>query len=145
MMSIETKKEIYIKCIKSINNASDENILKIISYILFNSFENWIFCGFYFKKDNQLKVGEYKSLKIPCSPISLKGVCGTAILKNEIVNLPDVKEFSDHIVCDSNSKSELCIPFFLNSTHYVLDVDSNKLNDFDDIDIKFLTRIIKNI
>jgi len=145
MQSIKNKEEIYTKCIKSINNTSSKDKLKTISRLLFDSFENWIFCGFYFKKDNQLVIGDYKSLKIPCSPIDMNGVCGTAMLKNEILNIPNVNKFPGHIVCDSNSKSELCIPFNIQSTNFVLDIDSNKLDDFDELDCKFLTEIIKNL
>ena len=145
MQLIENKEEIYTKCIKSINNAPSKDKLKAISTTLFDSFENWIFCGFYFKKDNQLFIGDYKALKIPCSPINFEGVCGTAIKENEILNIPDVKKFPGHIICDPSSKSEICVPFKIHSTNFVLDIDSNKLDNFDEIDCRFLTKIIKNL
>lgn len=145
MESIKNKEKIYTKCIKSVKNASSKDKLKIISDSLFDSFKNWIFCGFYLKRNNQLIIIDYKSLKIPCSPISLSGVCGTAIEKNEVLNIPDVDKFPGHIVCDPNSRSEICIPFKINSINYVLDIDSKKVNDFDEIDCKYLTKITKNI
>ena len=53
--------------------------------------------------------------------------------------------FQGHIVCDENSKSELCIPFEINEKNYVLDVDSNIYQAFCEIDEKFLAEIIKEI
>ena len=53
--------------------------------------------------------------------------------------------FQGHIVCDENSKSELCIPFHISGVKYVLDVDSNIYNAFCEIDEKYLLEIIKEI
>ena len=61
-------------------------ISRFISKLLFESFDNWIFCGFYFQENNKLFVSEYSANKIPCSPIEFNGVCGTAILKNKILS-----------------------------------------------------------
>ena len=113
--------------------------------MLFESFESWIFCGFYFQENDKLLVSEYCANKIPCSPINFDGVCGTAILKNKILNIENVNTFQGHIVCDENSKSELCIPFKINEINYVLDVDSNIHQAFCEIDEKFLAKIIKEI
>ena len=44
-----------------------------------------------------------------------------------------------------NSKSEIAIPFTKNNKEYVLDVDSKELNDFDQIDEKYLKKIIREI
>ena len=60
-------------------------------------------------------------------------------------NIENVNTFQGHIVCDKNSKSELCIPFEMNGINYVLDVDSNVRNAFCEIDEKFLAEIIKKI
>ena len=51
--------------------------------------------------------------------------------------------FQGHIVCDNDSKSELCIPFDIDGIKYVLDVDSNIYNAFCEIDEKYLVKIIK--
>ena len=39
-----------------------------------------------------------------------EGVCGTALLKDEVQLVPDVHQFPGHIACDSASASELVIP-----------------------------------
>ena len=145
MLLVENKEKIYIKCIESIKNTSEHNKLKLISTLLFDSFDSWIFCGFYYQKQDELIISEYKANKLPCSPIGLDGVCGTSIVKNQILNIKDVNQFEGHIVCDENSKSELCIPFEINSIKYVLDIDSKKMNAFCEIDKKYLLEIIKEI
>ena len=145
MLSSKNKEKIYIKCIESIRGVSESNKLKFISQLLFDSFDSWIFCGFYFQDNDELIVSEYSSDKIPCSPIALNGVCGTAILNDKILNIGDVNTFQGHIVCDDNSKSELCIPFYISGVKYVLDLDSNIYNAFCEIDEKYLLEIIKEI
>ena len=145
MQLTENKEKIYIKCIQSIKNTLDNNKLQYISNILFEAFDDWIFCGFYYQLQDELIISEYKANKLPCSPIGLDGVCGTSIVKNQILNIKDVHQFEGHIVCDENSKSELCIPFEINSIKYVLDIDSKKMNAFCEIDEKYLLKIIKEI
>jgi putative methionine-R-sulfoxide reductase with GAF domain len=236
-----------------------EAIQKRICDVLFDEFEDWNFCGFYRAHHyvKELYIKEYRSQKIPCSPISYKGVCGTAINlmidANKILNdwdsavddfyenvydydelddnesklskkldkinsrfekkiksfvkknikylspkfrkeinkdfsvswssiigdswsfidekvadgselapiviIPDVSKVKNHIVCDPKSKSEIVIPFNINLGYsernyghevlvdyhnydFVLDIDSNNKNDFDNIDVKYLSEII---
>ena len=145
MLSPKNKEKIYIKCIESIRSSSQSSNLKFISKLLFDSFDSWIFCGFYFQDGDELFISEYSADKIPCSPIQLDGVCGTAILKNQILNIDDVNKFQGHIVCDENSKSELCIPFEISGIKYVLDVDSKINSAFCKIDEEYLLKIIREI
>ena len=145
MLLPKNKEKIYIKCIESIRAGSESNKLKLISNLLFQSFDSWIFCGFYFQDNNKLFVSEYSSNKIPCSPITLDGVCGTAIINNQILNIDDINTFQGHIVCDKNSKSELCVPFEISGIKYVLDIDSNIYSAFCDVDENFITEIINEI
>ena len=106
--------------------------------MLYHMFENWNFCGFYVKKGEQLEVSSYKSDKIPCSPINMDGVCGKSIISKDTIIVPNVNEFPGHIECDPNSKSEIAIPF----SNYVFDIDSKEFDDFDEIDEKYLKKII---
>lgn len=101
-------------------------------------FENWNFCGFYMKKGDELEISSYKSDQIPCSPINMDGVCGKSIISRNTIIVPNVNEFAGHIECDPNSNSEIAIPF----SNYVFDIDSKELDDFDEIDEKYLKKII---
>jgi L-methionine (R)-S-oxide reductase len=74
----------------------------------------------------------------------LKGVCGTSWIKNETIVVQDVEKFPGHIACSSESKSEIVVPLSKCDTIYgVLDVDSEHLSHFDEIDNQYLNDICK--
>ncbi|GAB3966248.1 GAF domain-containing protein [Spirosoma terrae] len=101
----------------------------------------WV--GFYLKKDNQLVLGPFQG-PIACTRIAFnKGVCGAAYTRKETILVPDVELFPGHIACSSASKSEVVVPVFSadGEVSMVLDVDSDQLNDFCDIDVKGLDKI----
>ncbi len=102
----------------------------------------WV--GFYLVKETQLVLGPFQG-PIACTRISLgKGVCGTAWQQAKSQLVPDVEAFPGHIACNSNSKSELVIPIFKdNIVVMVLDVDSDLLNDFDEVDLDYLERLMQ--
>ena len=137
----DIKEETYQKAISKIKNLKDELTLDLICSTLYDMFENWNFCGFYVKKTNELEILSYTSDQIPCSPINMNGVCGQSFNSKKIIIVPDVSKFHGHIECDPNSKSEITIPFL----NYVLDIDSRELDDFDEIDKKYLKKIIEMI
>ena len=137
----EIKETIYQEAIFKIKKFENEINLDRISNVLYHMFENWNFCGFYVKKGEQLEISSYKSDKIPCSPINMDGVCGKSITSEDTIIVPNVNEFPGHIECDSNSKSEIAIPF----SNYVFDIDSKEFDDFDEIDEKYLKKIIDMI
>ena len=62
----------------------------------------------------------------------------------EALVVPDVEQFPGHIACDSRSKSEICVPFFdkVGKITAVLDIDSDVLGTFDDVDAQELPRIL---
>jgi L-methionine (R)-S-oxide reductase len=101
----------------------------------------WV--GFYIKKDNQLVLGPFQG-PIACTRIAFdKGVCGAAYTRRETILVPDVEQFPGHIACSSASKSEVVVPVFdrAGAVRMVLDVDSDQLNDFSDVDVQRLERI----
>lgn len=103
----------------------------------------WV--GFYVKKENQLVLSAFQG-SIACTRIDFdKGVCGHCCTTKEIVIVPNVDEFPGHIVCSSASKSEIVLPIFDKSgdVAMVLDVDSDKLNDFSEIDAEGLRKIVE--
>jgi len=61
----------------------------------------------------------------------------------DMIAVPNVDEFPGHIACSSDSKSEIVLPAIKNGqVTLVLDVDSDKLNDFDETDALYLKQIM---
>lgn len=105
----------------------------------------WV--GFYVVKENQLVLNAFQG-PIACTRIDFdQGVCGHCYTIKEIVIVPNVEEFPGHIACASESKSEIVLPIFEKSGEVfgVLDVDSDELNDFSEIDAEGLRKIVKII
>ncbi|GAB4048787.1 GAF domain-containing protein [Spirosoma litoris] len=105
----------------------------------------WV--GFYLKKDNQLVLGPFQG-PIACTRIAFgKGVCGAAYTRQETILVPDVEQFPGHIACSSASKSEVVVPVFDldGNVSMVLDVDSDQLADFSEVDVKGLEQIARLI
>lgn len=100
----------------------------------------WV--GFYLVKDETLVLGPFQG-SVACTRIAKgRGVCGTAWATQQTQLVPDVDAFPGHIACSSLSKSEIVIPVIRNhEVIAVLDVDSDKLDDFDQTDVKYLTTI----
>ena len=106
---------------------------------------NW--AGFYVLEDDTLILGPFQG-KAACVTIPVgNGVCGTAAAEDKTLVVPDVKEFPGHIACSSESKSEIVVPVFGSNKTVVavLDIDSEKLNTFDETDRKYLEEICKMI
>ena len=75
-----------------------------------------------------------------------KGVCGTVWKEKKARIVPDVNGFPGHIACSTGSRSEIVLPAFKNNeVLLVLDVDSDKVNDFDEIDALYLGQLMKVI
>ncbi|GAA4405330.1 GAF domain-containing protein [Nibrella viscosa] len=101
----------------------------------------WV--GFYLKKEGQLVLGPFQG-PIACTRINFdKGVCGAAYSRKETILVPDVEQFPGHIACSSLSKSEVVVPVFDKNGEVamVLDVDSDKLNDFSEVDVVGLEQV----
>jgi len=101
----------------------------------------WV--GFYLKKGDQLVLGPFQG-PIACTRIDFgEGVCGHAYSTRKAIIVPDVNQFPGHIACSSAAKSEIVVPLFTpeGSVFGVLDVDSDTLNYFSDIDEKGLKKI----
>ena len=103
----------------------------------------WV--GFYWVKENQLVLGPFQG-PIACTRIAFhRGVCGHAYTTGQPVLVPDVDQFPGHIACSSASKSEVVIPVRHPSNGQVigvLDVDSDQLDDFSEVDVEGLQKII---
>lgn len=100
----------------------------------------WV--GFYFVKKSELVLGPFQG-DIACTRIQRgKGVCGTSWQEKKTIIVEDVELFPGHIACSAMSKSEIVVPvFFKNEVIAVIDVDSDKLNDFSETDKIYLEQI----
>lgn len=103
---------------------------------------SFLWVGVYFVKGEELVLGPFQG-PVACTRIAKgKGVCGTVFETEKTVTVDNVDEFPNHIACSSLSKSEIVLPIFKNgSLHSVLDIDSEKLADFNEVDKKYLLQI----
>jgi len=104
----------------------------------------WV--GFYLVKGKQLVLGPFQG-PLACTRIDYgKGVCGSSWKEKRAIIVPDVEAFPGHIACSSASRSEIVLPAFKqNEVALVLDVDSDKVNDFDVEDERALRDVMKLI
>ncbi|NQX38593.1 GAF domain-containing protein [Pedobacter steynii] len=103
----------------------------------------WFWVGFYLVKNEVLVLGPFQG-PVACTRIQKgKGVCGASWLQGETLIVPDVEEFPGHIACAAASRSEIVLPLFKDGEVIgVLDVDSEHLAHFDEVDAKYLKEII---
>lgn len=102
----------------------------------------WV--GFYFDNGKgELVLGPFQG-PIACTRIRYnRGVCGHAFTTRATVLVPDVDQFPGHIACSSASRSEIVLPLKDASGKVigVLDIDSDRLDDFDSTDREYLEQI----
>jgi L-methionine (R)-S-oxide reductase len=121
-------------------------ILKMatINCVLREALPYYFWVGFYLVHDGELVVGPYQGT-LGCLHISFdRGVCGAAARTGAAQVVGDVEKFPGHIACDSNSRSEICVPVYdrAGGLIAVFDVDSTELDSFDAVDETFLSRIV---
>ncbi|MEO8382719.1 MAG: GAF domain-containing protein [Acidobacteriota bacterium] len=122
----------------------DIALMATVNSILSHRFPQFYWTGFYRVCGDRLVVGPYIGT-VGCLQIELgRGVCGTAAARGETIIVPDVTAFPGHIACDPNSRSEIVVPVF-DRDHTliaVLDVDSDRVDAFDEVDREGLERIV---
>ena len=109
------------------------SVLSNASAYLNESLDNINWVGFYLLDKDTLYLGPFQG-KPACILIPVgKGVCGNTIAESKTIVVDNVLEYKGHIACDSNSRSEICIPIYINNNIYgLLDIDSPIFNRFDD-------------
>lgn len=138
--SKEERYEALIPQLKSLISAETDQIANYanVSAALKEVFD-FLWVGFYRVSDKVLVLGPFQG-PIACTRIAYgKGVCGFAWQEGKTIIVPDVDQFPGHIACSSRSKSEIVVPVVKEANILaVLDVDSELLNNFDEIDAKYL-------
>ena len=113
------------------------------SALLKTSFPNTVFAGFYLFDGNELILGPFQG-GVSCVRIALgKGVCGESAASRQTVIVGDVKTYPNYISCDSSARSEIVVPM-VKEGHLlgVLDLDSSLVDDYDDLDLKYLEEFV---
>ena len=113
-----------------------------LSALLMDSLPDLNWAGFYLFRGGRLVVGPFQG-KPACVHIPAgKGVCGTALAEDRVLNVPDVHAFPGHIACDSVSNSEIVLPLHRDGKPVaVLDIDSPLLSRFTEEDEAGLKKI----
>lgn len=114
-----------------------------VAAALHQAFGFW-WTGFYRVVGNELVLGPFQG-PVACMHIPFgRGVCGTAWQRQETLIVPNVHEFTGHIACSSESKSEIVVPVFCDGKVIaVLDIDSADYNTFDETDKEYLEQIVQ--
>jgi len=117
--------------------ANLSNIAAVLKYGM-----DFFWVGFYFVKESGLVLGPFQG-PVACTRIPFdKGVCGACYLQKETIIVQDVNKFPGHIACSSETRSETVVPVFKNGeVTLILDIDSDKLDDFDEVDKNYLVQL----
>ena len=112
-----------------------------IAAMIHHTFGFW-WTGFYRVVDDELVLGPFQG-PMACSRIAYgRGVCGTAWAEQSTQVVPDVELFAGHIACSSLSRSEIVVPVRKDGKIIaVLDIDSERVATFDDVDRVWLEQI----
>lgn len=141
----EEKYALLYKQIAAVTENESDSIANManVAAMIHETFRFW-WTGFYRVAGEQLVLGPFQG-PLACSRIAYGcGVCGTAWKEARTQVVPDVEQFPGHIACSSASKSEIVVPLFKDGKVVaVLDIDSEQLATFDEIDKLWLERIVE--
>ena len=142
------KYQMLVSQIASLNEGEDDQIAMMsnVAAAIHQEMKFW-WTGFYRVVGDELLLGPFQG-PVACMHIPFgRGVCGTAWQRQQTVVVPDVDQFPGHIACSSQSRSEIVVPVFSpdGKVTAVLDIDSENLATFDDVDRQYLEQICQMI
>jgi L-methionine (R)-S-oxide reductase len=128
---------------------TDDRLARMATVIalLHHKMEGFFWTGYYFLKQGKLVVGPYQG-PVACQELEPgKGVCWTAVNTRQTVIVDDVHKFPGHIACDARSRSEIVVPVYDRDGIIiaVLDIDSTRLANFDEVDAAGIETLLKLI
>lgn len=142
------KHELLIKQAEAIVSSESDLIANManLTALLKDTF-NWFWIGFYRvdTESNQLVLGPFQG-PLACTRINHgKGVCGEVWATDETQIVDDVNAHPNHIACSSLSQSEIVVPVRNEAGEIiaVLDIDSDELATFDEVDGKYLEQFVE--
>lgn len=140
----EQKYALLYKQIASLVEGENDTIANManVAAMIHFTFGFW-WTGFYRVAGEELVLGPFQG-PLACSRIKYgRGVCGTAWREQQTQVVPDVEQFPGHIACSSMSRSEIVVPVWRGEKIVaVLDIDSEHLATFDEVDKEWLERIV---
>lgn len=140
----EEKYTLLYKQIASLTEGESDQIANManVAAMIHATFGFW-WTGFYRVVGEVLVLGPFQG-PLACSRIKYgRGVCGTAWKEQTTQVVPDVELFPGHIACSSLSRSEIVVPVWHgNEIVAVLDIDSEELATFDEVDKVWLEKIV---
>tara|TARA_Y100000996_G_C22455931_1_gene615925 strand:- start:103 stop:591 length:489 start_codon:yes stop_codon:yes gene_type:complete len=146
-LEMTNKPNLYKNILSDIENILDFSVptftnLGNISALLKSRF-NWFWVGFYKVEGDFLILNAFQG-PVACVKIRKgKGVCGKSWEENKSIVVKNVDLFEGHIACNEASKSEIVIPIRNKKGEitYILDIDHDSKNAFDEEDEKNLSLI----
>ena len=148
-LGVEPEKyQMLVSQIASLIEGEDDQIAMMsnVAAAIHQEMKFW-WTGFYRVVGDELLLGPFQG-PVACMHIPFgRGVCGTAWQRQQTVVVPDVDQFPGHIACSSQSRSEIVVPVFSpeGKVTAVLDIDSENLATFDDVDRQYLEQICQMI
>ena len=140
----EAKYALLYKQIEALIEGESDTIANManIAAMIHHTFSFW-WTGFYRVIGKELILGPFQG-PLACSRIAYgRGVCGTAWKEQTTQVVPDVELFPGHIACSSLSRSEIVVPVWQGKEIVaVLDIDSEHLATFDEVDKEWLEKIV---
>lgn len=141
----EEKYEVLYRQIEALMEGESDMIANManVAAMIHSTFHFW-WTGFYRVVGEELVLSPFQG-DLACSRIKYgRGVCGTAWKSQTTQVVPDVELFPGHIACSSLSRSEIVVPVWRGSEIVaVLDIDSEHLATFDEVDKLWLEKIVK--
>jgi putative methionine-R-sulfoxide reductase with GAF domain len=126
-----------------------DRMMREVVDVLWDTFADspYSWCGFYLLAPDKggMILGPHRD-KPACSPLPMHGVCGRVAANGQAMVVPDVKALGDaHVECDPRNVSEIALPVFdkTGKAWAVFDVDSAAPAAFDDMDQRWLEKILK--
>lgn len=148
--NISGKAEKYLHFIEQYGSLieGEKNIISVLANTTaaLNEAFGFFWTGFYLVENGELQLGPFQG-SVACYRIKKgRGVCGTAWAEARTQVVADVDAFPGHIACSSLSCSEIVVPMISGGEVVgVLDIDSDKLNTFDETDRIYLEKIVEMI
>lgn len=141
----EEKYEVLYRQIEALMEGESDMIANManVAAMIHSTFHFW-WTGFYRVVGDELVLSPFQG-DLACSRIKYgRGVCGTAWKSQTTQVVPDVELFPGHIACSSLSRSEIVVPVWRGGEIVaVLDIDSEHLATFDEVDKLWLEKIVK--